>query len=91
MLYLFLALAWMLVSSGPGSPMVSQDALLLGRTLVADVATPTPTTTEREAPQPVGLGVVAALFCLFNLSSLALVGSIALKRYFDGINPDDGR
>lgn len=91
MLHLILALTWMLLSVGPSNSMVAQDAHVPVRSSTDAAATPTPTTAEREAPRPVGLGVVAALFCVFNLSSIALVGSIALKRHFDSINPDDSR
>ncbi|RRR65666.1 MAG: hypothetical protein EI684_22460 [Candidatus Viridilinea halotolerans] len=52
------------------------------------VAAPAPPPSEREATRPVGLAVVAALFCVFNLSTVALLGAFALKRYFDGMSPD---
>jgi hypothetical protein len=42
-----------------------------------------------DAPAPrVSPAVFLALVCVFNLSVVALLGAIALRRRFDSINPD---
>jgi hypothetical protein len=48
--------------------------------------TPTPPPDQSTRRQPVGIAI--ALTCLFVLSTLSIVGSVALKRRFDSINPD---
>lgn len=49
---------------------------------------PTPPPEGEEDGPPVSLSVLLALVCIFNLSVVALAGSIGLRRHFDSINPD---
>lgn len=48
-----------------------------------------PPQPEDEAGRPgVSLKIWLALVCICNLSLIALLGSLALKRRFDSINPE---
>ncbi len=55
---------------------------------VAALQQPTPT-PEGEAPPRLSAAVWLALACVFNLSALALVGAIALRRHIDRISPPE--
>lgn len=74
------------VWSGPAllAPTVEQPAA--GLSSLAQPPTPSP--EGEQPPQRVSLTVLLALVCVFNLSVIALLGSIALRRRIDSISPD---
>lgn len=49
---------------------------------------PAPSPAAETAPARVSPAVFLALVCVFNLSLVAFLGAIALRRRFDSINPD---
>lgn len=68
-------LAVVVVSRGPPGP-------------PAALQQPAPQPEGAGPPQRVSLPVFLALVCVFNLSLVALLGSIALRRRIDSISPD---
>lgn len=49
---------------------------------------PAPEAADERPPPRVSPAVFLALVCVFNLSLVALLGSIALRRRIDRISPD---
>lgn len=49
---------------------------------------PTPPPEDQAPPPRVSLSVLLALVCVFNLSVIALLGSLALRRRIDRISPE---
>lgn len=55
---------------------------------VAALQQPTPPPEGEAPPRRVSAAVWLALVCVFNLSVVALLGAIALRRHIDRISPD---
>ncbi|HMQ34389.1 MAG TPA: hypothetical protein PKD53_26880 [Chloroflexaceae bacterium] len=73
-------------ASAPPPPLVASLGPAQGP--VVALMQPTPPPDGEAPPRRVSAAVWLALVCVFNLSLVALLGAIALRRHIDRISPD---